>query len=62
MDRTREQHLFSIHKEIFPSEPVEDCWLDPEYEDGELYDVFRLLDEFVKARAVRGRVDYYYVD
>ncbi|KAG9035796.1 hypothetical protein FS837_001816 [Tulasnella sp. UAMH 9824] len=61
-DKMRERKLQKIHKELFPGKEIEDCWLDPTYEEGELSHTFELLDQFIRARAVPGRTDYYYAD
>lgn len=59
-DKTRERNLRKIHDAIFPGEKIEDCWLDPTFEEGELSHVFELLDQFIRLKAVPGRPDYYY--
>ncbi|KAG8940380.1 hypothetical protein FRC04_005399 [Tulasnella sp. 424] len=61
-DRAREERLYDIHTTLFPSDPIEDCWMDPKHESGDLHDIFELMDNFIRARAVCGRTDYYYVD
>ncbi|KAG9027013.1 hypothetical protein FS837_004404 [Tulasnella sp. UAMH 9824] len=61
-DKTRERKLQKIHNDLFPGKEIEDCWLDPTYEEGELSHLFELLDQFIRAKAVPGRTDYYYAD
>ncbi|KIO15434.1 hypothetical protein M407DRAFT_34992 [Tulasnella calospora MUT 4182] len=62
IDHTRERRLHILHNEMYPGIDVDDYWLDPEHEKQDFKHLVGLLDEFLTAIPVHGKVERFHVD